>query len=664
MPKSKSARGGPGLHPITDKVTLAKAFQLAHSLYRFRMRDRHIALKIVSEALSGVQVRVVAQDEADRHDPQKPTKVRWSTKQWLQLLVYCKSEAFERQQETDQRASLSREDMIIRYIKHLIVTTSRRNSFHISLGLSRLLYDYSAADTMAIYDLVFQDPDTSTRKSDAYYRSRKNKLLEELARRFEQFVRIEQGLRGEKRFQSESDSSRFTELVVEYLTLFTPWDTSCKLPAQMDAWTPVHSLRSSQPSQIHALIHPTCFQRITQSLKLDSPAKRLSLPDFFLNKTHSDEKLPPDDNSPLSELTSDEANAIRERLADLEDRRKKFMPRSLRVLADGIECARLSLAESDQVRFDIEDDITLIEVIGRNDAEELLLATHIRTHDEDDTASQSLEHSIILGGGQRISFTILTAPSVDENRSTASVEIKYQETKVVRAFRLWWRQLSRPAFETGIGQRWGRIPIAAAALLLMIVTGLILYSLLGSNPDQPGDLAQQRRTSSEPEGGKVPTPGSTAFPQAVATPSTVPPGKTEPSPRSVPSPSGNTREQGERAVKSLLGIERLYVESLGNDAFGRALHQRITEGFTRMNRFAVAGNKNEADTAMIGVARAEGMRKDASSGQEIEVGSVTLQVVNVYGEPIWSGKFRGTADQIASQLIRDLSQAIERERRP
>ena len=114
---------------MTEDDSLNQAFRLAHSIYRFRASDRKTAVEIVGEALRALEVRLLAQHEADRHDPQKPTKVRWNTLQWFQLLIYFKSEPYEKEQETTHTASLSEEDMIIRFIKHLILTTSRRNSF-------------------------------------------------------------------------------------------------------------------------------------------------------------------------------------------------------------------------------------------------------------------------------------------------------------------------------------------------------------------------------------------------------------------------------------------------------------------------------------------------------------------------------------------------------
>src|SRR6185436_13501371 len=320
MPGSKTVRAGYELRRMTEDGSLNRAFRLAHAIYRYKENNRKTALKIVSDALRAVEVRLLVQHEADRHDPQKPTKVRWTTLQWFQLLIYCKSEEYEKQQESKHSASLSEEDMIIRYIKHLILTTSRRNSFHVSLGLGRLLYDYGAAETMAIYDLVFQDPDSSTKKADAYYRARKNKLIEELEKRFHRFVKTYQGPRGENRFESDDDSGRFADLVFDYLALFTPWETSCELPKQLDTWTAIRSLKSNQASQIHSLIHPVCFSKIAAALNFDPPLSRLRLPRFFVGKDQSNETLPPADFLP-ADLTQDEMTTIREEISEQKNRR-------------------------------------------------------------------------------------------------------------------------------------------------------------------------------------------------------------------------------------------------------------------------------------------------------------------------------------------------------
>ena len=580
------------LRRMTEDGSLNQAFRLAHSIYRCKESDRKTALKIVSEALRAVEVRLLIQHEADRHDPDTPTKVRWNTLQWFQLLIYCKSEEYEKQQESKHSASLSEEDMIIRYIKHLILTTSRRNSFHISLGLSRLLYDYGAAETMAIYDLVFQDPDSSTKKADAYYRARKNKLMEELEKRFHGFVKIYQGPRGEKRFESDDDSGRFADLVVDYLIRFTPWETRCELPKQLDTWTAIRSLRSNQASQIHSLIHPDCFSKITAALNFDPPNSRLRLPRFFVSKGQSN-MTPQRADSARANLTQDETTTIREEINEQKKRRKKFTPRSLAVLADRIERARLDLEQSTIVRFNLDADVTLIELIGRDEENELLLATHVPTYEEDDpTADHLQEFSIVLEGGQKISLMLLPAQAGLQNASR-SLEITYGETNPLRAAALWWCQFK---YRINRGKAAFLIPKISFAVIALLAAGFVLYLAVKGPSPKPEQIAKQESPALRSEAGKIPTPATASSPQAKTTPQEQRTG------RKTGQLPGVTREPSSRAVKSLLEVERLYFESIGDDVFSRTVRQRIIEKLQASNQYVITQGADEADTAVTGLA--------------------------------------------------------------
>ncbi len=668
---------------LTEDATLNRAFQLAHSIYRYRERDRTISLEILWEALRGVEVRLTAQDEADRHIPRNPTKARWNVAQWFQLLIYCKSERYEKEQEADNKISLGDEDMFIRYLKHLTFITCRRNSFYTTLGFSRLLYNYSVAETIAIYDLVFQDLDNSTKKADAYYRDRKNKLIEELKKRFQQFVRIDQGPRGEKRFQTHHNSGQFLELVIQNLRGFTPWETRCELPEKLDAWTPIHSLRSRQMSQIHSIIHPACFSRITKSLNLDPPESRLALPRICLTDGWGDGASPPGESPPPSGLTPEEAAALRSRLADQEGRRKRFSPRSLSILVDGIERVRLDLIESTQVRFDVEEEITLIELMGHNEHDELLLATHILTYEEDDPPGEQPEtYSVVLEGGQKISLVISPVRN-DAGVNRSSIEVRYQETNWMKAAALWWQQLRHRQSTSKNLKRWWEIPIQTTALVLallaVIAIGCILYLTLRSGPTETEQIARQQPHSSIVEESKHTsqpvTPVRESPPQT--TPTTEPTRststtKTEPLKRApgvsgtpsgiAPQTSVTTRDQRDRTVKSLLEMKHVYVDSLGADVFSQAVRRKLIEKLQANSRFIVTKGPDEADTALMGSARQEGRQRDENTGQEIDVGNVSLELLNVAGDVVWRArKYQGAAEQIAAQFTKDLLEAIQSE---
>src|SRR5262249_3800095 len=183
------------------------------------------------------------------------TKVSVSELLLLQRLVYVESESYERQAE---QASLpfapDEEDMLIHFIKHLVQITTKRNSFYVTLGLSRLLHNYSTAETMEIYNVIVQD--AGRVHDDYYYRSRKGRLMKELRERFGDQLRVTRGPRGEERFETADSPDRHAELVRECLLIFTPWNTHCILTAEIDPLSEeVTSLafNGADPDEEHAI---------------------------------------------------------------------------------------------------------------------------------------------------------------------------------------------------------------------------------------------------------------------------------------------------------------------------------------------------------------------------------------------------------------------------
>jgi hypothetical protein len=659
-------RGGdePELRRLTEHATLDRALRLAHSIYLFRERDRATALGIVWEAVRSVRVRLRAQSEADRHGPRTPTKVRWDTLQWLQVLIYLKSEAHERRQEIDDAASLTQRDMIVRYVKHLILATGQRNSFHIALGLTRLLYGYTTAEAMSIYDLIFQDPDVSTKKADAYYRGRKNRLIEELAARFGKMLRIDEDARGGKRFRAQPDSLPFVDLIVEYLSRFTPWGVSCALPAKLDTWTSVHSLKGSQQSQIHTLIHPACFSRIVAALKLDPPEKRLRLPLFFLPNESGE--TAPKEGAP-SPLTEEEADSIRGRLEEEERRRRKFAPEILRILADGRERARMDSTRPGGVRFELPDDAALIEVFGVRGEEELLLATHVLTQDDEHSASEPEEYSLVLEGGRRITLLVSTPDRAEGG--TLSIEVRYEAVAATERGslrrRLFGGWLAGETDGSGRTRNPLLSPMAAAALAALFIVALLLYFGSRSRRPAPEEIAQrQPHPSPVVIPTAAPTRPTTTNVNSEATPTASPTPARQQSGANAPARQGTTRSEGERAVRSLLDVERLYVGVAGDDSYSRALRQELAQRLRALNRFEIAESRDDADAALLGSARSDGKTKDDASGREAETGSATLEIVNVYGETIWRAeRIKGTPGEVASRFADELLSAIENEKR-
>ena len=549
--------------------------------------------------------------------------------------------------------------MVIRYIKHLIFITCRRNSFYVTLGLSRLLYNYSTPETMAIYDLVFQDPDSSTKKADAYYRDRKNKLIEELQKRFHGFVRLDQGPRGENRFQTQEDPAQFNNLVSRYLTLFTPWETSCVLPEPLSEWSTILELKADQTSQIHSVIHPPCYSKITKALRLDPPESCLAVPNFFLTGGLEDGKPPSGDTRAPEDLTGKEVAEIRKKLTEDETRRKKFSARFLSIVIDGIERATLDLSRSNQIQLEVDENATLMQFVGSDQEGQLILGTHVLGYEDDLAAGQSRAYSIVLEGGQKISLAISQNLLADGTPASSVVDIAYSETNVARALALWWAQIRhRILYSPASEGKWNPalLPLRFALVLSTVVfVALILYFALKGRPTEPKQIARDEQPPSIVE---QPKPGSRTSPGVAPTekPSDQPTGATG-SPGSRGKSGGPTRDQGSIPVRSLTNVKRVYVESFGDDVFSRAVRDALIEKLGTVSRFVVTTVANDADTAIMGSATQLAPVGDQATGQ------ITVELVNSAGDVIWPArKYRGRVEQIAARFTQDLLEESKKEK--
>ena len=132
------------------------------------------------ETASNAQFKRYYYTPTGRAETSRATRSRVSLNdlQLLQRLVFVESENFEKQNETAK--TTSEKNLLVYFIKHLVRISLKRNSFYVTLGISRILHNYGTNDAMEIYNIVVQDPD---RVHDDYYRSRKGVLMKELKAR-------------------------------------------------------------------------------------------------------------------------------------------------------------------------------------------------------------------------------------------------------------------------------------------------------------------------------------------------------------------------------------------------------------------------------------------------------------------------------------------------
>ena len=714
--------------PSTDEL-LNRAYALAH----FILGERGAALRAAAGAAAKLDVAAAAQAKRHYYAPtgrlfarRARTKVSVDGPRLLQRLVYVETEIFERESEEGgaSRGGPGGREMLVRFVKHLVRVTTRRNSFYVTLGLSRLLYSYRTAEVMEIYNVVVQDPERV--KDDYYYRSRKKRLMRELSERFGGRLRVSHGERGEERFEPCADPRRYAALVEECLREFTPWETTCAVEAVFDPSSeavPALAFDGADPDlehevelrRFHAVLHPDCYGRLATSLGLAAPARRLSVPHFSNPESEDDTMNPPSTGRPAPRLTEAELSSIREGLAAEAARRRGAGAGLLRVLVDGSERARFDPARAGRLDFDLGEGDELVEVRGGARGAEVLLATHLVTHDERRGAPQ--DFSVELEGGQRLTFTVTTR-DVGAGEVASRVSLTYEETRALRAAALTLKRLGARAGLPRLSAAGGASPFPKLAAGLALGAALALVSA--------GGLLLYRRPGGESARSAREVGGTPALAPAVA-PDTPPPRPAETSAGGAVSPPAPLVAGGPAGVDSARGVRggvpkkaggrrrsappdeeaarptaevagtakegappdaeaggnsseatrtlrapvaatlrtarRVFVDEVGGDAEderGRRLRAALAGALGRSRRFTQVKVRDEADAVFK-------LSAEWGGGTKAGEASVSVRLVNEDGRVIWptartpgAGRYRGTAASVAARAARDLHAEVER----
>ncbi len=143
-------------------------------------------------------------------------------------------------------------------------------------------------------------------------------------------------------------------------------------------------------------------------LNLPAPEEKMEIPKFMIISNQPNEKGDDWRNPPS--LETDKLQTIKDILAAQAESRRAMSANLLRVVVDGDEKAKINLAETDQVNFDLGDEAELIEVRVVEKDGEIVLATHLLSFEDLENGNQF--QSVLLEGGQKVSFNL--APTHDE----------------------------------------------------------------------------------------------------------------------------------------------------------------------------------------------------------------------------------------------------------
>ena len=222
------------------------------------------AAAVASIALARLPAAVVAQDKRvyyGRDDPHtRPTKVWLGREHVLQQLVFAASDPIEREDESQR--PLGATELQVRFVKHLVWMSTRRNVFYVTLAVARLLYGFRMSETAQLYALLAEEG----AKDDAYCRARKRVLVDEMLERFPRSLRVAIGKRGDRGIAMKAADDAASARVAHCLESFAPWGVGCR----GDSADPLHLM--------HRLLHRPCFATLLTELGWPDPLPRVQVP--------------------------------------------------------------------------------------------------------------------------------------------------------------------------------------------------------------------------------------------------------------------------------------------------------------------------------------------------------------------------------------------------
>ncbi|MET0649145.1 MAG: hypothetical protein ABW208_21250 [Pyrinomonadaceae bacterium] len=429
---------------IPSAELIKKVYQLAHAV----LGDEKAAFEVTKKAAQGWEVEFRAQRDRTRYrlDPDDfRQKLIMNDELALQFLTLKLCERLEKAQEAAGlagRGPLPHESyFVLRYIKHLLYKTVQHRSFHVVVGVCRLVYDFSRRETSQIYEALVQD--LRLRKDDQMYKDWKLGLTRAMhEKRFPGLLSLEEGPQGVRQFRRRDDQGQFTDVARHALRLFSPWGTSCLLPETPTRRYSFDEFRfvgrnpdaesRVEEQRMYAAINPTCFSRLLTLLGLGAESDRLALPLFTLPDNGS--TIPPPDFTNPPKLSEDKWMELVNYLTT-DRRRRREGGGILSIEVEGVERVTLHLEEKRHAALRLEEDDDLIQVIVKQEGGNVLLGSLLLSSAGVAGDGRPWSGLVKLGWGKRLGITI--TPSAQDPYSTAgaNMDVSYKEGGILSLIR-------------------------------------------------------------------------------------------------------------------------------------------------------------------------------------------------------------------------------------
>ena len=504
-------------------------FGLAYELAYFIHVNKETACFVAEDALDQLSAMLGKQGSyrkppgllsgfwkgGERSRPVRRT-LKLNEQQMLQWLVYQQSEPWEREAERGEGLYLpTEEDMIVRYLKHLVYITLRLGSFYVTLAIGQLLHQYDRRQTRLFYDILTQS-DSARMKDMGYIGKQRLELLSRIGQRFEGMVVTTKTPRGERQIVTQPTTPSIFELVHECLRRFTPWETACTIESGFDV-TDIPGLYFSgadidedriEMNRIHTVVDPDCFARFAEGLRQyarDLPEasldrgcnfdslNQLAVPqfsNFSSGPSRGNRYQPPS-------LTKADYLRLRRTLDARARQRKVFTPNRLFVYVDATQTQSIDLSSTNRVEFSIGPEAGVIEVCGRDEQEALTLAILLVEFDRIPIGG-AFRDAVVHEGGQKIEVQLTPIRNGAGEVKSAQVLVSYAEARLMRFMSRKMRG-DQPEISESPRQRYAWVLKACVVLAITTAATIFIWFQLRLTQQEVNPPQQAEQSSTEEE---------------------------------------------------------------------------------------------------------------------------------------------------------------------
>lgn len=535
-------------------------FDLAFQLAYFIHVNKELAFFVAEDALDGLDSMLDHHERnrqpserlrgffksGERTRPIRKT-VRLNELQMLQWLVYKQSEAWERQSERGEGLYLpTEEDLIVRYIEHLVFNSLRRGSFYVTLAAGSLLHQFGRRETRLWYDILTQS-DSARMKDTNYIGKRRLEMLEKVSLRFGSLIQTIQEPGHEKQFAMRATTEGVINLVNESLRRFTPWETTCvvkpgfditEIPGLYFSDSSGHDEEIIEMNRIHTVLDPECFatfaeglSRYVRTLPREDPDKscryvsldeRLRVPQFssfYQGPSRGDRSQSPP-------LTEEDYIRLQRMLDARAHRRRVLVPQRISIYVDDVLINFFDPKRLARTRCVVGSDAAVVEVRGEDAAGEVTLATLLLNDQQ--AYEEPLGGSIIREGGQKVTLSLIRARNgVEESQLEVMFRqpglrpgVFQQARRNGRALIGWSNDDEEGLADTKPASlSWAKAALAVA--LLLAAAAFVWWQLANRSPQPKPELVEKDGQPQEQQqiAENTPVPSVTASPLPTQSPS-------------------------------------------------------------------------------------------------------------------------------------------------